>query len=96
MFGISAQAVAVAVDRRLVNWQRRFYIQFGSSSSQPLLIKQLLEKNTSLAGPGALAHYLQRCTAYKIQNGRQWATKWLAGSENMFTPWILGAPFNSC
>ena len=29
------------------------------------------EKNTSLAAKGALAHRLQRRTAYKIQKGRQ-------------------------
>ena len=29
----------------------------------------------SLAAPGALAHRLQRRTAWKIQNGRQWAPK---------------------
>ena len=32
--------------------------------------------NTSLAAKGALAHCLQRCTACKIQNGRQGAPKW--------------------
>ena len=29
------------------------------------------DRNTSLAAPGALAHHLQRRTAYKIQNGQQ-------------------------
>ena len=72
MFAISAEAVVVAVDRRLVDWQRRFSIQFSSSSSQPFLIEQLLEKNnTSLAVQGALAHCLQHLTACLIQVG-QW------------------------
>ena len=31
---------------------------------------QILDQNTSLAAPVALAHRLQRCTACKIKNGR--------------------------
>ena len=33
------------------------------------------------SGEGALAHRLQRRTAYKIQNGRQGAPKWPTGLE---------------
>ena len=36
--------------------------------------------NTSLAAKGALAHHLQRRTAFKIQCGRQGAPKWPTGS----------------
>ena len=36
-------------------------------------------QNTSLAAKGALANGLQRRTACKIQNGRQWAPKWPTG-----------------
>ena len=42
--------------------------------------------NTSLAAKGALAHPLQRCTACKIQNGRQGALKWPAGSGKVSSP----------
>ena len=40
--------------------------------------------NTSLAAPGALAHRLQRRTAFKIPNGRQGAPKWPTGSGKVF------------
>ena len=46
--------------------------------------------NTSLAAPGALAHRLQRRTACKIQNGRQWAPKWPTGSGKVSIPRFLG------
>ena len=46
--------------------------------------------NTSLAAPGALAHRLQRRSACKIQNGHQWAPKWLTGSGKVSTPRFLG------
>ena len=47
-------------------------------------------KNTSLAVPGALAHRLQRRTAFKIQNGHQWVPKWLTGSGKGVIPRFLG------
>ena len=47
-------------------------------------------KNTSLAAQGALAHRLQRRTACKIQNGRQWAQKWPTGSGKVSTPRFWG------
>ena len=43
-------------------------------------------QNTSLAAPGALANCLQRHTAWKIQNGRQGAPRWLTGSEKVSIP----------
>ena len=46
--------------------------------------------NTSLGVPGALAHRLQRRTACKIQNGRQWAPKWPTGSGQVSTPRFWG------
>ena len=47
-------------------------------------------ENTSLAAKGALAHRLQRRTAWKIQIGRQGASKWPTGSGKVFTPRFLG------
>ena len=46
--------------------------------------------NTSLAAKGALAHRLQRRTACKIQNGRQWALKWQMRSGKVSTLRFLG------
>ena len=51
-------------------------------------------KNTSLAVPGALAHRLQRRTAFKIQYGPQGAPKCLTGSGKVFTPRVLGIQSN--
>ena len=42
--------------------------------------------NRKIAAPGALAHRLQRRTACKIQNGYQWAPKWLTGSGKVSIP----------
>ena len=53
-----------------------------------------INKNTSLAAPGALVHRLQRRTDRKIQNGRQGAPKWPMGSGNVSPPMFLGAPTN--
>ena len=52
------------------------------------------ETNTSLEAPGALAHRLRRCTAFKIQNGRLGAQKQPMESEKVFTPRFMGAPVN--
>ena len=49
-----------------------------------------INKNTSLAAKGALAHHLQRRTACKIQNGRQGAPEWRTGSGKVSTPRFLG------
>ena len=49
-------------------------------------------KNTSLAAPGALAHHLQRCTAFKIQNANQTPPKWSMGSGKVPTCRFLGTP----
>ena len=57
---------------------------------QTLLMPTNVDIDTSLAAPGALAHRLQRRTACKIQNGRQWAPKWPTGSGKVYTPRFLG------
>ena len=54
----------------------------------------MIKVNTSLTAKGALAHYLQRRTACKIQNVRQGALKWPTGSEKVSTPRFFGAPSN--
>ena len=53
-------------------------------------------RNTSLAAPGALAHRLQRCTACKIQNGRQGAHKWPPGSGRGSNPRLLAISSHFC
>ena len=56
--------------------------------------KGILNRNTSLAAQGALAHRLQRHTACKIKNGRQGAPKWHTGSGKVSTPRFLGVLSN--
>ena len=53
-------------------------------------INTVVVQNTSLAAKGALAHRLQRRTAYKIQNGRQGAPKWPTGSGKVSTSRFFG------
>ena len=48
------------------------------------------KENTSLAAKGALAHRLQRRTAFKIQNGRLEAPKWPTESAKVSTLRFLG------
>ena len=52
--------------------------------------------NTSLAAKGALAHCLQRCTAFNIKNGCQGALKCWTGSGKVSTPRFLGVLSNIC
>ena len=58
-----------------------YELHFGKLTTQ----LSLWITNTSLAAKGALTHRLQRCTAYKIQNGRQGAPKWPTGSGKVST-----------
>ena len=59
-----------------------------------IFLKVEIQRNTSLAAKGALAHRLQRRTACKIQNGRQGAPKCPTGSGKVSTPRFLGVPVN--
>ena len=63
-----------------------YRIEFMIIKFNPL---KLINRNTSLAAPGALAHRLQRRTACKIQNGRQGAPKWPTGSGKGSNPRLL-------
>ena len=64
----------------------------ASSDMEKCIVE--ISKNISLAAKGALAHRLQRRTAYKIQNGLQGAPKWWMGSGKVSTPRFLGVLSN--